>query len=375
MLTYDWTKNGGQVNPTARYPGSELSDGERAIFYFVGQSLMAPDNAAIIVDEPESHIHRAILRPLWDAIERARPDCGFVYITHDLDFAVSRSASAKYFIRGYQHLPAQWDIHELPEDTGLPDDVVAELVGSRKPILFVEGQRGSLDLTIYGSHYVNFTLVPIGSCDNVIHSVASYKNSALLHRLVVRGLVDADDRDSSELQYLQAQDIYSLPVAEIENLLSLPNIFLALAEALMCTNPGRLLQNITDEIMKQANANIDLVCTRLTIRQIDRKLKLIDFEAKDPQTLQATFQEKLSVVEPLAIFSSFKTKLQNYINARDLVRVMQLYDNKGTLSLVAQALGLKNQRILVEKLERLLGQEGSEKLRDEFKKTLPAIPL
>jgi hypothetical protein len=128
-----------------------MSDGERSIFYFLGQSLMAPDNAAIIVDEPESHVHRAILRPLWDAIERARPDCGFVYITHDLDFAVGRSASAKYFIGGYQHTPPQWDLHELPENTGLPDAVVAELVGSRKPILFIEGERGSLDLTIYGS--------------------------------------------------------------------------------------------------------------------------------------------------------------------------------------------------------------------------------
>jgi ABC-type oligopeptide transport system ATPase subunit len=362
-------------NPSGRYPGSEMSDGERAIFYFLGQSLMAPDNAAIIVDEPESHVHKAILGPLWNAIERARPDCGFVYITHDLDFFASRSASAKYFIQGYQHLPMQWDLHELPENSGLPDDVVAELVGSRKPILFVEGDRGSLDLTIYGSHYVNFTLVPIGSCDNVIHSVTSYKNSALLHWLVVRGLVDADDRDSEELAYLRARNIYSLPVAEIENLFSLPNIFLALAEAFMCNYPSELLEKLRDEVMKEAAANIDLVSTRHTIRQIDRKLKQIEFEAKDSQSLQATFQGKLSTVDLAAIYGEFKARLQSYIHARDLVRVMQVYDNKGVLSLVAQALGLKNQKSLLEKVTRLLGGTEGEKLRGEFAKTLPTIPL
>jgi hypothetical protein len=362
-------------NMAAIYPGSEMSDGERGIFYFLGQSLMAPDNAAVIIDEPESHVHRAILRPLWDAIESARPDCGFVYITHDLDFAASRSASAKYFIRGYRHVPPQWDLYEIPENTGLPDDLIVEIVGSRKPILFVEGERGSLDLTIYGSHYVNFTLVPVGSCDNVIHSVASYKGSAVLHRLLARGLVDADDRGSDELAYLHARDIYSLPVAEIENLFSLPNIFLALAEALMCPNPTQVLEKLKDDVIKEASSNIELASTRHTIRQVDRKLKLIQLEAKDAQSLQAAFQSKLSAVDTAAIFSAFKLRLQSYIDARDLANVMRVYDNKGVLSVVAQVLGLKNQRVLLEKVTRLLGEREGDKLRDEFTKTLPAIPL
>jgi hypothetical protein len=38
-------------------------------------------------------------------------------------------------------------------------------------------------------------------------------------------------------------------------------------------------------------------------------------------------------------------------------------------------LGLKNQRVLLEKVTRLLGEREGDKLRDEFTKTLPAIPL
>jgi hypothetical protein len=361
--------------PSARYPGSEMSDGERAIFYFLGQSLVAPDSAAIIVDEPESHVHKAILRPLWDAIERARPDCGFVYITHDLDFAIGRSASAKYYIRAYQHAPPQWDLSELPEDTGLPDVVVAELVGSRKPILFVEGERRSLDLTIYGSHYLNFTLIPVGSCDNVVHSVVSYRNSASLHWLVARGLIDADDRDSKEIEYLRARDIYSLSVAEIENLFCLPKIFLALAEALMCPDPSTLLEKLTQDVLKEAASNIDSVSARYTARQIDRRLKMIDIEKKNVTELEAAFRGKLATVDPVEIYETFKSRLQSYIDARDLIGVMRLYDNKGVLSLAASALGLKNQKILLEKATRLLGETAGEKLRLEFTKTLPQIPL
>jgi energy-coupling factor transporter ATP-binding protein EcfA2 len=362
-------------NPLANYSGSEMSDGERGIFYFLGQSLMAPDNAVIIVDEPESHVHKAILRRLWNAIEGARPDCGFVYITHDLDFAASSSASAKYFIRSYRHVPQQWDLHELPEDTGLPDDVVIEIVGSRKPILFIEGESGSLDLIIYGSHYTNFTLVPVGSCDNVIHSVASYKNSAVLHNLSVRGLVDADDRNSAEITNLRQRDIYPLAVAEIENCFSLPNIFLALAEALMCPNPPELLEKLKETVLKEANSNIDLVSARHTARQIDRKVKSIEMSSSSVEALKETFQNKLSTINPSDIFEEFKSTLRSLIDNKDLIGVMRIYDSKGVLSLVASTLGLRNQRVLLEKVSRLLNEPQGEKLRDEFTKTLPAIPV
>jgi len=43
------------------YPGDEMSDGERVLFYLIGQCLEAPSNGIIIIDEPELHIHKAVL--------------------------------------------------------------------------------------------------------------------------------------------------------------------------------------------------------------------------------------------------------------------------------------------------------------------------
>ena len=39
------------------YSASQMSDGERAIFYLIGQTLIAPEDTLIIVDEPELHVH------------------------------------------------------------------------------------------------------------------------------------------------------------------------------------------------------------------------------------------------------------------------------------------------------------------------------
>ena len=38
-----------------------MSDGERAIFYFIGEVLCAKENSLIIIDEPENHLHKSIL--------------------------------------------------------------------------------------------------------------------------------------------------------------------------------------------------------------------------------------------------------------------------------------------------------------------------
>ena len=76
----------------AHYAASEMSDGERAIFYMIGQTLAASEGSLLIFDEPELHVHRSIMSKLWDELEAARQDCAFVFITHDLEFSAARVA-------------------------------------------------------------------------------------------------------------------------------------------------------------------------------------------------------------------------------------------------------------------------------------------
>lgn len=128
---------------SADYSASEMSDGERAVFYILGQVLSANEDSILIFDEPELHIHKSIISNLWDEIEKLRPDCSFLMITHDIEFAATRVAK-KYVIRNYYSDPA-WDISEIP-DSELDEQTITLILGSRKPILFVEGEKTSLDM-------------------------------------------------------------------------------------------------------------------------------------------------------------------------------------------------------------------------------------
>lgn len=220
-----------------QYSASDMSDGERVTFYLIAQALLAKPDTLLIFDEPELHINRAILATLWDELESARPDCCFIYITHDVEFASSRHAATKYAIRAFRRSPHDaWDIERVPEDSELPDDLIATVVGSRRPVLFVEGDGGSLDVALYRRTYDNFTVIPVGSCDKVIHTVAAFAARPNLHRVGCAGLVDADGRTAHEAAYLETKGVYRLPVSEVENVLLLPAVFLALAKSIMFTD-------------------------------------------------------------------------------------------------------------------------------------------
>jgi energy-coupling factor transporter ATP-binding protein EcfA2 len=94
--------------PENAYSARAMSDGERVIFYLIGQCLCAPQDGIIVVDEPEIHLHKAIQNALWDALEKARPDCTFVYLTHDLPFAADRIGATKICINEFLDGAFSW---------------------------------------------------------------------------------------------------------------------------------------------------------------------------------------------------------------------------------------------------------------------------
>jgi ABC-type cobalamin/Fe3+-siderophores transport system ATPase subunit len=165
------------------YNSSEMSDGERVIFYLIGQCLAAPKDGIIVIDEPELHLHKSIQIPLWDAIEKLRKDCLFVYLTHDVDFAAAKEAAKTVWLKSFDGEKWEWEL--ITEDENLPDDLLLEVLGSRKPVVFVEGEIGSFDVSLYRELLSNFLVIPRGSCTQVIQSVKALKANSQIHHLDV----------------------------------------------------------------------------------------------------------------------------------------------------------------------------------------------
>ena len=357
------------------YSGSQMSDGERVIFYLIGQSLLAPENSVLIFDEPELHIHKAILSRLWDIIESERSDCCFIYITHDLDFVIARPLATKLVIRSYS-APDQWDIEPLPAATDLPDRLVSELVGTRQPVLFVEGERESMDAIIYRCVYSNFLVQPIGSCEAVIHAVASFEKNSTLHRIgQVKGCIDADGRESEVISHLASRSIYVLPVSEIENIFIMPSVFYQLARCLHFTDEeiNNIFEELTNDIISKVQSDMESASVRYATRQLDRTLKTLAPAARTIDDLAARFATAIASIDIASVAVEYKNKLIGLIQSRDISGILAIYDSKSLLTFAAQRLGLKNRGELAQFAGRFMAKSDANPLIDAIKGELPHL--
>ncbi|MEH7110645.1 AAA family ATPase, partial [Bacillus sp. JJ1764] len=132
-----------------KYNINSLSDGEKCILFYIGNILMAPTNSYIIVDEPETFLNPSIYNKLWDLLCNYREDCQFIFCSHTVDFITSRINTTLVWNKKFS-FPNIWDIEFVPDKTALPTSILAELLGSRKKVLFCEGDdKNSLDFKIY----------------------------------------------------------------------------------------------------------------------------------------------------------------------------------------------------------------------------------
>ena len=220
-LQVDGTKIKVSTKDKANYSLQSMSEGERSIFYLLGQCICAEKNSLIIIDEPEIHIYSSLLIPLFSKIEQERSDCSFVYITHDLNFASSRNCSNKYNLVSYEH-ENKWEIEKLNESE-VPEPILCSILGSRKNILFTEGVESSLDF-IYDYVYRNLTVKRCSSCEEVKSFTRSFNKNNEYHRIKCFGLIDSDLLTEEKKEKLKEDEIYTLPVAILENIFLYPSV-------------------------------------------------------------------------------------------------------------------------------------------------------
>ena len=320
------------------YKASEMSDGERSVFYMIGQALFAESDSLLVIDEPELHVHRSIMSKLWDELEAARPDCGFVYITHDLEFAAHRVAR-KFVIQNYDPKSA-WTLDAVPEQSEFPEEVATLILGSRRPILFVEGGDEGLDAAIFRCCFPEWTVVPRGSCENVVHAVVTMRGNSELTRIACAGVVDADGHNSDDVEHMRSLGVEVLPVSEMENLILLPPVSRAIAESESYAGEEleSRLEGLKSAIFELVNTGdtVEAAVLRHCRRQIDRILKRIDLRnATSVEELQASYAEKAEAVRIGDIADARRKAINSAIAERDLPRLLAVLDHKGMFALAA----------------------------------------
>lgn len=331
-------------NSNELYNGHEMSDGERAVFYFIGQVLSASKDSLIIIDEPENHLHNSIISRLWNLLEEARPDCVFLYITHNLDFALRSKRSVLIWVKD---MPSKdkWNYEVINEnDDDKFDSLQLQMLGCREKIVLVEGNENSYDCKVYRALFPNCKIIPVESCSKVKELVRSFnsKNSNLLKNSAVKvyGIVDRDRMNDSEVAELNNENILVLNVAEIENVFLLTDVISLVAtqqekkhdetQNIITKCQSKIFKLLEAEKTNQCNLYLkNELLNKIEIEVLNKKIteqnKSSDFyKGLLENLIKSDFFEKE--------YDSIEHKFEEIINNKNYDQVLMKYNNKGLLA-------------------------------------------
>ena len=327
---------------TKNYKASEMSDGERVIFYLIGQCLAAPTNGIIVIDEPELHLHKSIQSPLWQGVETLRPDCLFVYLTHDIDFASEQREATKVWIQSYDG--TDWDWQIVKPDSQLPDQLLLQILGNRKAVLFVEGEKHSQDVCLYRELFPHFLVMPRGGCQQVITTVKAFRSHPHCHHLKVFGLIDRDRRGESEIGELEKQGIYVLGVAEVENLFCTEEI-LRIISTVMGNSPEEDFKKVSDQLFSWLEAELTEQLSLQVCSEISSRLHPFGKHPRGVEAIEKSLQEWVSKMDVSALYAGKEQAFKAVLKNRDYKKLLALYNRKNLSSRISKYMGLADKSL------------------------------
>ncbi|MFT7056688.1 MAG: energy-coupling factor transporter ATP-binding protein EcfA2 [Roseivirga sp.] len=320
------------------YNASNMSDGERVIFYLIGQCLTANKSSILVIDEPELHLHKSIHSKLWSILEIERKDCLFVYITHDLDFAAQKSSAEKIWIKSYDGHDWVWEV--LPEFGELPEELVLEVLGARTPVIFVEGTANSFDLQLYSLFYSDYLVIPKGSCENVIQVVKGLNESGIVSEKKIVGIIDRDRRVQAEIDNLKRNNVLVLDVAEVENLFILPEIIKVACESLEF-NYGEKQSEITEKVIDTLKNELDVQISKRASGEVVHKLRSFNDKSNGIEKIKSSYTAVVNNIDIESIYADVAKEFNVVISDNDYLGALRLYNRKALLTSVGEVLGLK----------------------------------
>lgn len=208
------------INDNIPYDINNMSDGEKAIVYYLLSVLNAKENSIIIVDEPETYLNPSIYKKMWDLLEEERDDCKFIYISHSIEFINSRYNQDLYWIKSFDG-STNWQINPISEKEKekLPTELLTELLGIAKPIIFCEGNHNSLDYKVYSKLFDGVAnIIPVKGHLNVVAYTKSYNNLPNKNNIAF-GIIDRDQHSKDQLSKWREDNIFPIEFNEIEMLL------------------------------------------------------------------------------------------------------------------------------------------------------------
>ena len=316
----------------SKYSINGLSDGERCILFYIGNVLLAPENSYIIVDEPETFLNAAVYNELWDLLISERPDCQFIFASHNMDFVQSRTNATYIWCKNFE-APYDFDYELLEDSQEMPLSLLTEVSGTRKPILFCEGTKTSIDYQIYSKLFSEFCFVkPVQGHKQVIQYTKAYNKLEKTYGNKAYGIIDYDWMDEARIESYKKKNIFVLPFNEIEMLLvdeEIVNSVLSDDEE----DKKQKINKLRDTVIGLCTTNKDKIIRIALKKKLDEFMEGHLIETREPTEDEArTFLENLSEKFDITVTLENITKIvEDSIASSDFSKILKICNLKNEI--------------------------------------------
>lgn len=322
-----------------------LSDGERNAVIMAATVLTVDPGTTLLIDEPERHLHRAIIAPFLSALFQRRQDCAFVVSTHELCLPAESPDARVLMTRSCTwtgNNPGSWDIEMLAQTAELPEELRLAVLGARSRVLFVEGSSTSLDLPLYGTLFPELSVSPCGTCVDVERAVRGLRATYDRHHVEAYGIVDRDDLDDVGVEKLAASGIFALNVRSVESLYYCSDAMWAVARhqaASTGLDATRLVDSAKRGALVALAAEEDI--QRLAARRCERRMRdAVLSELPDWKTIRSTTGPTIDLHVP-SVFADEVAQFRRLLKDQDFDALVARYPLRETAAFHAISKALK----------------------------------
>ena len=355
------------------YGVNEMSDGERSVLLVAAGILTADEGTFFLLDEPERHLHRAIISPLLSTLFSTRPDCGFIVSTHEVALPMDNPGAEVMLVRECffsNGIPARWDIDLIGTDHDIPETVLSSILGARRTLIFVEGDQSSLDYPLYAQIFPNTSVIPVGGCVKVINSVKSIRSSSKHHRISAYGIVDRDYLSSTDVKRHEQDGIFVVNGYAVESIYYDSEMQRMVVErnAHGKDAHGRLQRSRESVLSWFRDSAQEMYRSRAIARRREMALNALD--------ALGISEENLSL-NGAALLEEEKGRLEAILSEGDVDNLIGDYPVKKSpvLSRIAKELGFRDRRTYEKAVVHWLGESDKARayVRERFKGLLGAM--
>ncbi len=305
-------------------------------------------------------MHSKLAVQFWDEAEGLRPDCRFVYITHDLNFALSRRGATVLVARSSNAI-------EAISTDNLPSAVAAEVLGAAtlpfyaRRIFVFEGESGKGFASEFFAAWFDgdetFS-VPAGDRESVAATVTGLKKVGVVGAEVI-GLVDRDFYSDDALA-APAKGVTVLPLHEVESVLCDENIIAALADHLG-KDPKFVLSEFLAKVRKEYRGQtLSVLIARRVRSRIGDLLEGAFTSAQIVADLSETTVNHSTGLAALdlprrsaLIFSEETTRVTNALSSGG-AQLLEIVPGKHLLAILSSLLGFSGTSELTDMVVRSL---------------------